>query len=212
MPVQPFPDQEPTMKHAAPRTVNAVVFLCIALAFLLYASSARATIDAYIPATSPITLRDGTSVADLISFEPSPADALWHVYKENPGDVFEIASQDQATVGAFAEGLIGAELDFLFGVDNLVENANRTFGGVEFNVLAYHYAGKELVFYYENAISDFTIGDVTMASDFDVDQDLSNLRVYSVQGGVGPRSVSAPGTIALLSLGIVGLVVSRRQR
>ena len=172
---------------------------------------AFATIDDYIPATSPLVLRDGTAVADLIQFTPSPADALWHVYKENPGDVFEIANQQQETVGAFAESLIGSELTFLFGVEPLSEHANRTFGGVEFNVLAYHYAGKELIFYYENAISDFTLGDITQASDFDLDQELSNIRVYANAGDPDPQSVMAPGTVALLSLGLVGLIVARKQ-
>ena len=92
-----------------------------------------ATIDDYIPATSPLTLREGTAVADLISFEPSPADALWHAYPAND----YMAGQSAAEVEVFVEDLLGgADATFLFGVDNLVENANRTFGGVEFNVLA----------------------------------------------------------------------------
>ena len=197
------------MKHATPRAVNAVVFSCMALAALLYASAARATIDAYIPAQSPLTLRDGTSVADLISFSPSPANALWHAYPAND----HMSGQSAADVEVFVEGLLGgADATFLFGVDNLVDNANRTFGGVEFNVLAYHYANKELVFYYDTAISDFTIGDVTQATDFDVDQDLSNLRVYSVQGAGPLVNADAPGMIALLSMGLVGLFVQRRRR
>jgi hypothetical protein len=198
------------MKQASPRVVNAALYLCMAIGFLAYTSAARATIDAYIPATSPLTLRDGTAVADLISFEPSPADALWHAYPAND----HMAGQSALQVEVFVESLVGADAEFLFGVDNLVENSNRTFGGVEFNVLAYHYANKEMVFYYETAISDFTIGDVTMASDFDVDQDLSNLRVYSIQGGGDPRTTDAdaPGVIALLSMGLLGLFFERRRR
>ena len=181
----------------------------LALALTIFTYPAFATIDDYIPAVSPLVLRDGTAVADLISFEPSPADALWHAYPAND----HMAGQSAPEVEVFVESLVGADATFLFGVDNLVENSNRTFGGVEFNVLAYHYANKELVFYYEDAISDFTIGDVTMASDFDVDQDLSNLRVYSIQGGGDPRvNADAPGTIALLSFGLIGLYVARKQR
>ena len=170
---------------------------------------AFATIDSYIPAVSPLVLRDGTAVADLISFEPSPADALWHAYPASD----HMANQSAAAVEIFVEDLLsGADATFLFGVDNLVENSNRTFGGVEFNVLAYHYAGKELVFYYENAISDFTLGDVTMASDFDVDQDLSNIRVFSVQGDPDLQGVASPGSMALLGLGLVGLGLVRNRK
>ncbi len=181
----------------------------LALALLFASSTAMATIDSYIPATSPLVLRDGTAVADLISFDPSPADALWHAYPAND----HIAGQSAAEVEVFVESLVGSDATFLFGVDNLVESSNRTFGGIEFNVLAYHYANKEMVFYYETAISDFTIGDVTMASDFDVDQDLSNIRVFTVQGGgVDPQSIASPGTMALLGFGLVGLGLARRRK
>lgn len=180
------------------------------VAMMAFTTPLFATIDEYIPATSPLVLRDGTAVADLIQFTPSPADALWHVYKENPGDVFEIANQEQETVGAFAEGLVGVELDFLFGVETLSEHANRTFGGVEFNVLAYHYAGKELIFYYENAISDFTLGDITKASDFDLDQELSNIRVYANSGVT--NDATSPGHVALLGFGLVALGLARKLK
>lgn len=183
-----------------------------ALALTLFTYPAFATITPYIPANSPLVLPDGTIVGDLIQFEPTPADALWHV---DPANGY-IGSQGLGSndVELFAESLIQGDLTFLYGLDSLSGHELSTFSGTDFNVVALHYANKELVFYYETAIDTFTIGDIYAENGYDLNQEVSNIRVFSGTGTccVTTTSVNAPGTVALLSLGLLGLYTARKQR
>lgn len=179
------------------------------LATLLFIStSAMATITPYIPAYSPIVLPDGTILGDLIQFEPSPADAVWHA---DPANTY-MANQSAAAVELFAESLVGENLNLSYTVDALSGHELETFNVNPFNVVALHYANKELVFFYETAIDTFTIGDVYADNGYDLNQEVSNIRVFGTDAGPGTtRNASAPGSVALLSMGLVGLMLHRRK-
>lgn len=180
--------------------------LLLTVAMLAFTSPLFATITPYIPAVSPLVLPDGTTVGDLIQFTPSPADALWHV---DPANAY-IASQSAPDVEVFAEGLVGENLNFLYAVDQLSGHQNETYSAFDFNVLTFHYANKELVFFYEEAITEFTIGDITQASGFDLNQDLSNVRVFATDGP-DATDATAPGAMALIGMGLIGLGLARRR-
>ncbi len=193
----------------------------LATALLAFTSPLFATITPYIPAASPLVLPDGTIVGDLIQFTPSPADALWHA---DPANAY-IANQGLGSnaVELFAEGLVGQNLNFLYGVDSLSGHQAETISAFEFNVVALHYANKELVFFYDTAITEFTIGDIYADNGYDLNQEVSNLRVFACDtaaacsggsggGGGDPQSADAPGMLALLSMGLLGLFYSRKQQ
>ena len=180
------------------------------IALVAFTSPVFATITPYIPATSPLVLPDGTIVGDLIQFTPSPATAMWHV---DPANAY-IANQGlgNSAVEVFAEGLVGNDLDFIYGINALSGHEAETLSVNPFNVVALHYANKELVFYYETAITEFTIGDIYAENGYDLNQEVSNLRVFANAGNPNPTTADAPGALALLGMGLVALGVSRRTR
>lgn len=246
MPVQPFPDQETTMKHATPRTVNAVVFLCMALAFLLYANATLAN-----PFSVGTTLYgdprplnpDGLEVSVLgdvvgnsvdITVDLAPMagvhdDVKLHEFYFNlvaPASDYAVTVLDPASWNVKTEADVvgagqGASATFLFEASG--DNASRPT------------IGSPLVFNIEKLVGDFAQTDFTDALTFNSNDvtlgggsagaHLQSLNLVGCAGcddsgfalgdwstgGVNPQSVGAPGTIALLSLGLVGLVVARRR-
>lgn len=181
--------------------------LFLSAALLLLPLVSHATISELTDVTSPITV-GGVHVDDIVTFSPSPADRIW--WSDDAAADFN--PQSAENVELVIEGLYGTAIDISLvqELDGLT-GAGTSHSGDPFNFFAAHYDNKEFVFYFETAITDFTIGDLG--------QDISNWRTYScvegcggATGGGDPDPVSAPGTMALLSLGLLSLYRARRTR
>ena len=181
-----------------------------ALALILFTYPAFANLIELTDLESPIIVSgEPITPEDVITFSPSPADAIWFSDKASA----DFTSQDSAALLADIEANIftNATLTAAGQWDSL-SGDGTTYDANAFNVIAVHYDNKELVFGYINAIDNFTINDLG--------QEISNVRTYTATGGIFEvqqcetdcTSVSAPGTIALLSLGLVGLYTARKQR
>lgn len=141
---------------------------------------------------------------DTVYYSPSPADRIW--WSDDATTDFN--PQNDANIQAVIEGLSGDTLTHVSSTTGTGTDWTYT-AGLEFNYMAVHFDNQELVFFYETAQTEFSV--------VGLEHEFSNARAYTgltptcTDCNPDPVSVSAPGSVALLSLGLIGLVTARRK-
>jgi MYXO-CTERM domain-containing protein len=135
-----------------------------------------------------------------VYYSPSPADRIWW---SDQSEV-DFASQDASAIQTVLEDLSGDTLTHIYSTENT--GSDWTYdGGAAFNYMAIHFDGQELLFYYETAISAFSV--TGLAHEF------SNARAYTGASTPDPDpvSVSEPTGLGLVALGLCALAATRRR-
>lgn len=139
----------------------------------------------------------------IVTYQPNPADRIWYSDEAS----IDFNPQDAANILTVIEGLSGDTLTTVFEYE---ENGGSTWdytAGTGFNYMAVHFDDQQLVWYFQDIQTDFAVQGLTFG--------FSNARAYLgepcvVDCGPDPQSVAAPGNLALLAIGLIGLVASRR--
>ena len=137
----------------------------------------------------------GTPDGATVTFEPSPADLILYgtnadFTNQSPaglaGDLSAVIGQD-LLITSFADGLSGTTITIPLAA----------------SVYYLHYGNNALAFGYDAPVpQSFTISDLP--------HDISNYRLYALDIVGDVTSATAPGHLALLSLGLLGLFKARR--
>jgi len=201
------------MKYGKTSNLFNIGFLGLSLGLMgvVGASKANAGWTELTDLESPITVSgEPITPEDVITFSPSPADAIWFSDQSN----VDVGSQDIDSIATVLLTDIFPTATSIVGVDqwDSLAGDGTSYTGNAFNIIAVHYDNKELIFGYIDPIDAFTVNDLG--------QEISNIRTYSAEGGPFTTSctgetctndIPEPSTFALLGLGMVGLVVSRRK-
>ena len=176
------------------RTLWAFAYVCMAIYALAYVNQARADI---MDITDDQLAGQVSAGGAIISFEPSPADLILY------GTNADFTNQSPGGIEADLEGVIGQGLLLTGAVDGLSGSAlTLPFAA---SVYYLHYGDNGIAFGYDAPVPQtFSIAGLP--------HDLSNYRLYALDIVGDVRSASAPGTIALLSMGLVGLIVARKRK
>ena len=178
------------------RTLWACAYLLMTLFWLGYASHATANI---VDITDDQLAGSVTAGGAVVTFDPSPADLILY------GTNADLTNQSPGGIQSDLENVIGQSLLLTGAVDGLAGSAiTLPFAA---NLYYLHYGDNGIAFGYDSPVPQtFSVAGLP--------NDLSNYRLYALDivGEVNPTAATAPGTIALLSLGLVGLIVARSRK